>query len=410
LTQQIQTDTTNVGSISTEEITALHAKLGEPLTEQEAQQASEELDLDGSGRVNFNSFLMWWSDNHASGKRGSSYRQRFKLIHAKLNSNLFDVDRIITQDSGEKYTLEYRQQFFYKQANSSLKQISPWHDIPLYRVATSDTEVNQNNLFNMVVEIPKWTRAKFECSTGEPFNPIKQDTQHGKLRYYKHGDLMVNYGFLPQTWEDPTYSPEDTGCPGDNDPIDCVEIGALQMATGTVCAVKVLGVLALIDDGETDWKVIVISISDPMSHLINDIDDVEVHLPGAIKAVREYFRDYKSFSGKINTYGLKAQAMPKSYAVKVIDDTHQHWKNLHLTRKQNIVGPGGADVVPSAAASGAAANAHGDKPTIQTTSNDVPSDVSVSLSPKLKSMVEQSSKEVKAADAKQLAKTASVAK
>ena len=44
----------------------------------------------------------------------------------------------------------------------------------------------------MVCEIPRYTRAKFECATGEPFNPIKQDTQHGKLRFYKHGDIMFN--------------------------------------------------------------------------------------------------------------------------------------------------------------------------------------------------------------------------
>ena len=56
-------------------------------------------------------------------------------------------------------------------------------------------------------------------------------------------------------------------------------------------AVKILGVLALIDDGETDWKVIAISISDAMAHMLNDIDDVETHLPGTIKAIREYFRE-----------------------------------------------------------------------------------------------------------------------
>ena len=224
---------------------------------------------------------------------------------------------------------------------------------------------------------------------------------------------MFNYGFLPQTWEDPTYSPEDTACPGDNDPIDCVEIGALQLATGAVCAVKVLGVLALIDDGETDWKVIVISISDPMSHLMSDIDDVEVHLPGAIKAVREYFRDYKSFSGKINTYGLKAQCMPKSYAVKVIDDTHKHWQNLHLTRKQNIVGPGGVEVVtvaPGQVPTNTATAAGGDKAVDTAAVAEVPSDVSVSLSPKVNQMAMQSSEEVKAADAKHLSKLPSSAK
>ena len=197
----------------------------------------------------------------------------------------------------------------------------------------------------------------------------QQDTQHGKLRYYKHGDIMFNYGFLPQTWEDPNFVPVDTGCPGDNDPLDVLDIGARQLRTGEIVAVKVLGVLALIDDGETDWKVLAICISDAMAHMLNDVDDVETHLPGTIKAIREYFREsahhhtlavitrlhallhvlipptpvccvrsYKSFSGKINSYALRAQAMPKQYAVRVIEDTHEHWKSLHIVNKRSVLG------------------------------------------------------------------------
>lgn len=255
-------------------------------------------------------------------------------MHAKLTASNFDFDKVITQNSGDIYTLEYRLNFYYKGHNQALRQISPWHDIPLNRIGSGE----QGQLFNFVCEIPKWTRAKFECATNEQYNPIKQDTQHGQLRYYKHGDMMFNYGYFPQTWEDPEHSPDDTGYPGDNDPIDCVEIGAAQMRVGGISAVKVLGVLGLIDDGETDWKVIAINISDPMAHLLNDVDDVEVHLPGAIKAIREYFRDYKSFSGKINKYALKAQAMPRSYAVKVIEETHQHWKSLHLIKSIHTIG------------------------------------------------------------------------
>ena len=50
---------------------------------------------------------------------------------------------------------------------------------------------------------------------------------------------------------------KDTGYPGDNDPLDVCEIGIRQIGTGQVRAVKVLGVLAMIDDDETDWKVVV---------------------------------------------------------------------------------------------------------------------------------------------------------
>jgi inorganic pyrophosphatase len=36
-----------------------------------------------------------------------------------------------------------------------------------------------------------------------------------------------------------------------------------------------LGVLAMIDDGELDWKIIAIDINDPKASSVNDIEDVE---------------------------------------------------------------------------------------------------------------------------------------
>ena len=82
-------------------------------------------------------------------------------------------------------------------------QISPWHDIPLF---------SPDGYVHMVTEIPKFSRAKFEIATGEPYNPIKQDTKNGKLREYKYGDMCFNYGAFPQTWEDPAHKTPDTGC------------------------------------------------------------------------------------------------------------------------------------------------------------------------------------------------------
>lgn len=83
----------------------------------------------------------------------------------------------------------------------------------------------------MVVEIPRWTNAKFEVhifesyyfkslnvcylyylriqgfflfqiATGEKFNPIKQDVKKGKLRFvrncFPYKGYIWNYGALPQ--------------------------------------------------------------------------------------------------------------------------------------------------------------------------------------------------------------------
>lgn len=38
---------------------------------------------------------------------------------------------------------------------------------------------------------------------------------------------------------------------------------------GDVKHVKVLGVMALIDEGETDWKVLAIDVNDPLSSKMN---------------------------------------------------------------------------------------------------------------------------------------------
>lgn len=54
------------------------------------------------------------------------------------------------------------------------------------------------------------------------------------------------------------------------------------LATGTVTKVKVLGILAMIDDGELDWKVIAIDSTDPLASELNDIDDVEAKCPGVV--------------------------------------------------------------------------------------------------------------------------------
>lgn len=129
--------------------------------------------------------------------------------------------------------------------------------------------------------------------------------------------VLFNYGFFPQTWEDPEHLDCDTKCRGDNDPLDVVEVGARQMRTGECAAVKVLGLLGMIDDGETDWKVFAIRLSDPLASKMDDLDDLERELPGAITALREWLRVYKVPEGKaLNCFSHDEKAQPKAYAMK----------------------------------------------------------------------------------------------
>lgn len=204
--------------------------------------------------------------------------------------------------------------------------VSPFHDIPLFADEA-------NGILNMVVEIPRWTNAKLEINKSTGFNAIKQDVKSGKLRYVKncfpHHGYIWNYGAFPQTWEDPTHEDPDTKAKGDNDPVDVCEIGQNVGKPGQVKQVKVLGVMALLDEGETDWKVIAIDVTDPLAAELNDIEDVEKKMPGLLKATEEWFRIYKIPDGKPeNKFAFNGEAKNKAYAMKVIKETHGYWKNL----------------------------------------------------------------------------------
>ncbi len=54
-----------------------------------------------------------------------------------------------------------------------------------------------------------------------------------------------------------------------------MEIGVAAGKRGGVYKVKPVGVYAMIDDGELDWKVIAIAADDPKAASINDVEDVE---------------------------------------------------------------------------------------------------------------------------------------
>jgi inorganic pyrophosphatase len=193
--------------------------------------------------------------------------------------------------------------------------ISPWHDIPL----------KGEKGYNMLVEIPKMTKAKMEVATKEEMNPIAQDVKKGKLRDY-HGPIFWNYGCIPQTWEDPNEEHPELKVFGDDDPIDVIEIGSKSLAMGSVTEVKPLGVLAMIDDGELDWKVVAVSVDDPLAKEYNDIDDV----PDAIKdGIREWFRWYKTPDDKpLNGFGFDEKYLDAAAAKEVIQETHEAWKKL----------------------------------------------------------------------------------
>ncbi|XP_064404722.1 uncharacterized protein LOC135349969 [Halichondria panicea] len=225
------------------------------------------------------------------------------------------------EERGSQYSLDYR--VYFKKGD---KYVSPFHDVPLYANA-------EKTVYNAIMEVPRWSNAKMEISVADKLNPIKQDVKKGKARFvsnvFPYHGYMWNYGALPQTWEDPSHMDPNTNCKGDNDPLDVCEIGYRVAKRGEVRQVKVLGCVALIDEGETDWKVLAIDVTDPLAEKLNDVSDIETEMPGFLAATVEWFTKYKVPAGKPkNNFAFNGKAMDKDFTTRIVAETHDQWEKL----------------------------------------------------------------------------------
>ncbi|XP_036047205.1 inorganic pyrophosphatase 2, mitochondrial isoform X3 [Onychomys torridus] len=229
-----------------------------------------------------------------------------------------------TEERGLPHSSDYR--LFFK--NVAGHYISPFHDIPL------KVDLKKEN----IIPRKKARNDEYKIATEEPLNPIKQDEKNGKLRYipniFPHKGYIWNYGALPQTWEDPHQKDKSTNCYGDNDPVDVCEIGSKVLSCGDVIHVKILGVLALIDEGATDWKIIAINVNDPEAEKFHDIDDVKKFKPGYLEATLNWLRLYKVPDGKPeNKFAFNGEFRNKAFALEVVNSAHECWKAMLMKKR-----------------------------------------------------------------------------
>lgn len=184
----------------------------------------------------------------AAPTRNASTQELAQLDFAteqKLAASMMPSAPYGTETYGTPATFEFR-----RFLSSDGARVSYWHDVPLFAPGGG---------FHVVIEIPRMTRTKMEICTTEAISPIKQDVKKGKLRDYNM-PIKWNYGALPQTWEQPEHVWQVLkgleGHQGDNDPVDIVDLSPTAVECGTVITFKPLAALAMIDEGEVDWKII----------------------------------------------------------------------------------------------------------------------------------------------------------
>ena len=233
-------------------------------------------------------------------------------------SNVPNYGKVYTVMKGKPQTKEWR--LFFEKDN---KKISPWHDIPLEA---------DKGIYNMITEIPRGTNAKIEINPKEKYNPLKQDlNKNGTLRFLTYGNVLNHYGAIPQTWEDIFEEDMFTKVPGDNDPLDIIDISPIKAKQGEVTQVIPITSLALMDQGETDWKIIAINAKDPNAKKIKSAGDIEQQ----VHEIREWYRNYKIPEGKgINKYAFNGRAFSKKQTIDIIEQANNQYKKLIKQQKK----------------------------------------------------------------------------
>ncbi|GAD93634.1 hypothetical protein NECHADRAFT_90528 [Paecilomyces variotii No. 5] len=152
--------------------------------------------------------------------------------------------------------------------------------------------------------------------------------------FVSHRSGETNDDFISDlaTWEDPSVADTHTHIKGEDDPLDVCEMGGEVGYTGEVKPVKVLGAFAIIDEGETDWKVLVMDVREPLAAKVDDIGDLEPYMPGYLETMKWWFKLYKVPEGKKENEG---KIFGKDFAMELVKNCHRSWETGINEKRSN---------------------------------------------------------------------------
>ncbi|MGB8644274.1 MAG: inorganic diphosphatase [Anaerolineae bacterium] len=138
------------------------------------------------------------------------------------------------------------------------------------------------NIVNVVVEIPKGSRNKYEYDKAS--GAILLDRVLYSSIHYP-GD----YGFIPQTYYD------------DGDPLDILVMINEPTFSGCIIQARPIGLFRMKDKGEPDDKILAVPAKDPIFGDYHEIADIPQHF---LSEVAHFFAVYKDLEGAhVKTFG-----------------------------------------------------------------------------------------------------------
>ena len=141
---------------------------------------------------------------------------------------------------------------------------------------------NPDGSVNAVIEIPSGTTGKLEVDEVDGKMHWRRDRDHGGRREVDYLPFPVNYGMVPRTLSD------------DGDPLDIIVLGR-GFERAHVAEVRVIGVLAMADEGGRDDKLITVPLEPALANgftRLHELGELDELYPALRTIVTLYFTHY----------------------------------------------------------------------------------------------------------------------
>ena len=158
--------------------------------------------------------------------------------------------------------------------------------------------LNEDGLYNAVIEIPAGTNDKWEVSKDGKMLEI--ELKNSQPRVINYLPYPTNYGFIPKT-----SLPIESG--GDSDALDILVLSQKPLERGKVVKVKIIGMIKMKDKGLNDNKIISVLPNSKFSK-IKSIKKLQLEYPGIMDILNIWFSNYKGSKINIEGYGKKKEA------------------------------------------------------------------------------------------------------
>jgi inorganic pyrophosphatase len=156
-------------------------------------------------------------------------------------------------------------------------------------------------IIEAIIEIPMGTKNKYEIDKER--NRIKLDRV-----LYSPMTYPAEYGYIENTLAK------------DNDPLDILVLASSKTFPGCIVDARVVGYLEVIDNGESDEKIIGVVNSDPRFSHINEVADIQQH---TLREIKHFFKTYKDLQqNKIVEVG---RFHDKIDALELIEDCRKRY-------------------------------------------------------------------------------------